>query len=104
MVRIGTFVVLIALAIPMTASAAPFGGRISQVIPCYNNAIYANVGAPRGGQYIWTPATQTYRFGAPSHAGQYILGLSGIPYYCLVSIVPIDTLPGISIFMMGSSQ
>lgn len=104
MKRIAAWGALFALLLPSFAYAAPFGGRISQIIPCYNNAIYANVGAPRGGQYIWTPATRTYRFGPPSHAGQYILGLSGIPYYCLVSIVPIDTLPGISIMMMGSSQ
>ena len=92
------------LLTPLSAYAFPFGGQISQVIPCYNNAIYVNVGAPRGGQFLWTPATQTYQFGPPTHAGQWLLGLAGAPYYCLVSIVPIQTLPGISIIMMGSSQ
>lgn len=104
MQRFASLAALIALLLPSSAFAYPFGGQISQVIPCYNNAIYAVVGPPRGGQFIWTPATQTYRYGAPSHAGQWLLGLTGIPYYCLVSVVPIITYPGISIMMMGSSQ
>ena len=89
---------------PLVASAAPFGGAISQLVPCYNQAIWSNVGPPRGGQYIWTTATQTYRFGQPSHSGQWLLGLSGAPYYCIVSIVPVIVWPGIDITMMGSSQ
>lgn len=92
------------VAIPAVAAAFPFGGQISQVVPCYNQAIYANVGAPRGGQFIWTPSTRTYQFGPPSHSGQWLLGLASAPYYCLVSIVPIIVWPGIHIDMMGSSQ
>lgn len=106
-VKISILSILVSLGMvsaPIIASAAPFGGNISQVIMCYNQAIWANVGPPRGGQYIWTPATQTYRFGPPSHSGQWLLGLSGAPYYCLVSIIPIIVYPGIDITMMGSSQ
>lgn len=94
----------ILIASPVIVSAAPFGGAIGTIVPCYNGAIYASVGPPRGGLYIWTPATQTYQFGVPRHSGQWLLGLYGIPYYCIVSIEPILVWPGISIDMMGSSQ
>lgn len=100
----GFFAAIIALLFPVAALAFPFGGAISTIIPCYNDAIYAAVGPPRGGEFIWTPSTVTYRFGPPSHAGQWLLGLAGAPYYCLVSIVPINVIPGIAITMMGSSQ
>jgi len=89
---------------PLSAAAFPFGGRASMVIPCFNNAIFANVGPPVGGTYIWTPATRTYRFGAPTHAGQWLLGLASIPYYCIVSIQPIIVFPGVAITMLGTSQ
>jgi hypothetical protein len=89
---------------PATALAQPFGGPITQIIFCYNQAIYTVVGPPRGGIYIWTPGTKTYPFGPPAHAGQYLLGLYGAPYYCLVSIVPIIVFPGIAMTMLGSSQ
>lgn len=89
---------------PLAAYAGPFGGSISQIVPCYNAAIWTSVGPPRGGIYIWTTSTQTYRFGPPSHSGQWLLGLYGAPYYCLVSIVPVIVWAGIDITMMGSSQ
>jgi hypothetical protein len=92
------------LLAPFTALAFPFGGQIGQVIFCYNDAIWASVGPPRGGDYVWTPSTVTYTFGAPSHAGQWLLGLASPPYYCLVSIEPIIVYTGIAITMMGSSQ
>lgn len=94
----------IALLVPSTMYASPFGGEASEVIPCFNTAIYASLGGPRGGPFIWTPATQTYRFGPPTHAGQWLLGLSSVPYYCIVSILPVIVFPGIAISMMGSSQ
>ncbi len=90
--------------LPMTAFAFPFGGQASMVIPCYNNAIYALLGPPIGGPYLWTPSTQTYQFGPPTHSGQWLLGNAGPPYFCLVSILPIITYPGTDIIMMGSSQ
>ncbi len=96
--------ILALLATPFVAMAFPFGGQASQVIPCYNDAIFVQLGPPIGGPYIWTPATHTYQFGAPSHAGQWLLGLAGAPYYCLVSIVPINVVAGIDITMMGSSH
>jgi hypothetical protein len=97
-------ITLAALLLPFSTYAAPFGGPIGQIIFCYNEAIWTTVGPPVGGIYIWTPSTQTYPFGPPAHSGQYLLGLYGAPYYCLVSIVPIIVYPGISITMMGSSQ
>ena len=95
--------IAIALVIPMVTSAFPYGGQISQIIFCYNNAIFARTGAPRGGDFIWTPSTRTYQFGPPSHVGQWHLGLAGPPYYCVVSIEPVIVWPGILITMMGSS-
>ena len=92
------------LMFPGVTFAFPFGGQIGQIIFCYNDAIYAVVGPPRGGQFIWTPSTVTYEFGPPSHSGQWLLGLASPPYYCLVSVVPIIVFPGIAITMMGSSQ
>ncbi len=103
--RIALFLLVVLVALPATAYAYPFGGQIGRIINCYNQAIYAAIGAPGpAGPYIWTPSTQTYQFGPPSHSGQWLLGLSGAPYYCLVSIVPIIVEPGTSIMMMGSSQ
>ena len=96
--------ILIALALPNVSVAAPFGGSIGTIVPCYNQAIYANVGPPVGGPFIWTPSTQTYLFGPPRHSGQWLLGLYGVPYYCIVSIEPIIVWPGLNIEMMGSSQ
>ena len=98
------FALVLPLSIPFAATAAPFGGQVALAIPCFNGALYAFVGPPRGGAFLWTPATETYRFGPPTHSGQWVLGLSGIPYFCVVSIVPIIVSPGISIVMMGSSQ
>jgi hypothetical protein len=89
---------------PATALAFPFGGQASVVIPCYNGAIYALLGPPIGGPYLWTASTKTYQFGPPTHAGQWLLGNAGPPYFCLVSILPIITYPGTDIIMMGSSQ
>jgi len=92
------------LAAPTTALAFPFGGDAYSVIRCYNDAILAKIGPPVAGWYIWTPATQTYEFGAPTHAGQWLLGLAGAPYYCLESILPIYVETGINITMLGTSQ
>jgi hypothetical protein len=102
--RIAAALVAATLVFPVTVFAFPFGGQISEIIFCYNDAIYAQVGPPRGGPYIWTPSTVTYEFGPPSHSGQWLLGLAAPPYYCLVSIVPIIVYTGIAITMMGSSQ
>lgn len=93
-----------ALFLPSLASAFPFGGQASTVVPCYNLAIFARLGAPRGGDYIWTPATKTYRFGRPTSAGQWLLGLASAPYFCVVSIEPVIVWAGTAISMMGSSQ
>lgn len=99
-----SLLVLVFSVAPTSAYAAPFGGQASQVVPCYNEAIYAQLGPPRGGPYIWTPSTKTYPFGPPTHSGQWLLGLSGAPYYCIVSIMPVIVWEGTSIMMMGSSQ
>lgn len=94
---------LLFLAIPAVSLAFPFGGSINQLVFCYNNAIYAGLGAPRGGPFIWTPSTQTYQFGPPRQVGQWLLGLAAPPYYCIVSREPVIVWSGILITMMGSS-
>ena len=104
MIRNALFGFFLIAAFPAVALAYPFGGQASIVVPCYNTAIYAMVGPPIGWPYIWTPATQTYRFGPPTHAGQWLLGLAGIPYYCILSIDPVIVWPGTDITMLGTSQ
>ncbi len=91
-------------SLPFVAYAYPFGGQINIFRRCYNKAIYANLGPPRGGPYIWTTTTQTYQFGPPAHTGQWLLGLASVPYYCIVSVQPVIVWPGTYITMMGSSQ
>ncbi len=82
-----------------------FGGQASQVIYCYNDVIWAKVGPPRGGKYIWSPAvTRTYEYGPPSHAGQWLLGLFGSPYVCVVTRFPYILFPGNFMTMLGSSR
>lgn len=102
--RFGLITILLALLFPSLALAFPFGGQAGQVIPCYNNGIYVSLGAPRGGPYIWTPATRTYQFGPPTHVGQWFLGIAGAPYYCVVSVQPFINYPAWNIVFMGSSQ
>lgn len=97
-------IALVALSMPLFAHAFPFGGSIGIIRPCYNNAIYVNLGPPRGGPFVWTPSTRTYQFGPPRRSGQWLLGLASAPYYCVVSIFPVDVWPGVHIDMMGSSQ
>ena len=96
-------VIAILFCMPVTASAMLVGGSINQLVFCYNNAIYAGLGPPRGGPFIWTPSTKTYQFGPPRQTGQWLLGLASPPYYCLVSPDPIIVWSGIMITMMGSS-
>ncbi len=94
-----------ALSLPVPSRAALLGGQTSVVLPCiYNATIYAVVGPPYGGAFVWTTATKTYPFGAPRRSGQWLLGLSGVPYFCIYSIAPLITFPAISITMMGSSH
>ncbi len=96
-------IAVLAILLPSFAFAFPFGGQISVAVPCYNQAIFARIGAPRGGDYIWTPSTKTYQFGPPSFSGQWLLGLASAPYYCIVTIEPLVVWTGIAIDMMGSS-
>ena len=107
-IRLSTQVIAVALAsllLPLFVHAFPFGGRAGTVLICpYNSTIYANVGPPRGGEYVWTRATKTYSFGPPSHGGQYLLGLAGAPYFCIYKILPLTIYTAIAITMMGSSQ
>ena len=100
---VASALLFVTLSMPLSASAANvFGGKVGVAFPCFNIAIWTTVGGPRGGLYIWTPATKTYPNGHPA-PGKYVLGLYGIPYFCITLIAPLYVLPGISITMMGSS-
>ena len=94
-----------ALSMPLTASAANvFGGKVTISLPCFNAAIWTTVGPPRGGLYIYTlGATKRYPYGVPT-SGKYVLGLYGIPYFCIVWIAPLYVLPGIQMTMVGTSK
>lgn len=89
---------------PFVAEARPFGGQASEVHDCFNRTIYVVLGPPRGGIFVWTFSTHSYAFGPPRHAGQWLLGLSGVPYICLYTIDPIDIRAADTIIMHGSSQ
>ena len=95
----------IIISTPRVEAVNVFGGATGQVINCFNNVIWTNVGAPRGGKYIWAPGiTRTYEYGPPSHSGQWLLGLFGAPYFCIVSPLPLIIFPGLLMTMLGSSQ
>ncbi|MBI5456219.1 lamin tail domain-containing protein [Candidatus Kaiserbacteria bacterium] len=95
--------VLFSVFVPIFAHAFPFGGRITVHHVCYNETIFARLSAPVPGDYVWTRSTKTYQFGPPRNVGQWLLGLTSIPYDCLWSVSPIYVQPAIAIMMMGSS-
>ena len=84
----------------------PFGGQITNYIPCALYGVrHVMISGPRPGWYLWTPGvTRTYPFGPPSHTGQWLLGLYAPKYFCVISIQPVNSIEGIEMTMMGSSQ
>lgn len=101
--RISFAFVAVLLAVPAAVFAFPFGGQITVHHVCYNETIFARLSAPVPGDYVWTRSTKTYQFGPPRNVGQWLLGLTSIPYDCLWSVNPIRVQPAIAIMMMGSS-
>ncbi|MEK7107264.1 MAG: hypothetical protein AAB899_03705 [Patescibacteria group bacterium] len=92
---------------PGYANAYPFGGKASLVLPCFVFGVvpYGSislVGPPNPGLYIWTLATRTYKNGPPA-PGKWLLGLTSVPYICVVFPIGPIVVPGIAIGMMGSS-
>jgi len=103
---------VVLLAYSPILEASQFGGRIGDgarcdgraLVNCYNQVIWAGIGAPRGGNYIWAPGvTRTYEFGPPSKNGQWLLGLYAPPYFCVARLLPLIVCPGIIMTMLGSS-
>ncbi len=105
-VFIFSLMLYLALVAPTAEATVHFGGQITKIIGCINfGVIYARLGPPRGGPYIWSPTiTKTYSFGPPSHVGQWLLGNAGPSYYCIERIYPLTVHPGLLILMMGSSR
>lgn len=100
---LASFLLLFLLETPLMTNAAPFGGRVGIALPCWNAAIWAQVTSPRGGLYIYSlGGTRKYPKGPPA-LGKWVLGLSGIPYFCIVSIAPLLPLPGLMMTMEASS-
>jgi hypothetical protein len=102
-------ITVLTLATMLTATQVEavglFGGAIGTTIPCANAVTYNVIGAPRGGAYIWGPMiTRTYSYGPPTHTGQWLLGTYGPPYFCLVTILPLIVVPGLTMMMLGSSE
>jgi len=95
------------LSSPGAALASAFGGQASLVLPCFVFGVipYGSislVGSPNPGLYIWTLFTTTYNNGPPL-PGKWLLGLTSIPYICVVFPVGMWLVPGMAIDMMGSS-
>ena len=95
------FVVIV--MVPLVATAFPFGGRVTVYHVCYNETIFVRLSPPTPGDYVWTRSTRSYQFGPPRFVGQWLLGLTSIPYDCLWSVSPIYVQPAIAIMMHGSS-
>lgn len=92
-----------------TAGANDFGGWVlTPPIPCKNGGVFVTVRqsglkVPPVIPVIWTPATITRLQGPPTRVGQSIVGKTDIPFVCLTNTLPPFPLPGMRIFMMGSS-
>ncbi len=97
------FLITLSLITPAVGHAFPFGGQITLYHVCYNETLFARLSPPVPGDYVWTRATRTYQFGPPRGTGQWLLGLTAIPFDCLWSVNPINVVPAMAIMMMGSS-
>lgn len=88
---------------PNVALAYPFGGQTKIALPCFfSGSILALIGPPNPGIYLWTPITRTYSNGPPA-PGKWLLGLTSIPYICVILPIGPVVIPGVAIEMMGSS-
>lgn len=102
--RIIAFFVLALIAAPVFVNAFPFGGQITVYHVCHNATIFARLSPPVPGDYVYVQGhTKAYQFGPPRAVGQWLLGLTSIPYDCLWSVSPVYVQPAIAILMMGSS-
>jgi len=101
---VGALFLFCVFMLPFFTYARPFGGQASEVHFCFNRTIYVVLGPPSGGIFVWTQGTHSYEFGPPMHAGQWLLGLSGVPDICLYTVDPIDIRAADAIIMHGRSQ
>lgn len=100
-----TLLIAFMLLVPTSAIAAPFGGNVLAVRPCYNfSGFIITLGPPTPGEYVADAATFRYLFQTPYRPGQWLLGLVGSVAVCDVS--PRRGLQGVSgvrILFHGSS-
>jgi len=103
--RMLVVVLLVAgLTAPLSAFAlgVPFGGRIASIFHCLNGGIYETVVGVKGGAFVWTPATLTFR-NYQIRPGVNQVGIADILYPCVVSWTPFVYIPGFRIQMVGTS-
>ena len=74
------------------------------ILPCHNDATFIQIGQQGAGNFILTNSTKLYRGGFPKALGQWVIGLAGSDYYCLVSTAPQIVYTGVYITDMGSSN
>lgn len=86
-----------------------FGGRVTWVEFCLDGSIFVII-QPAGlfpVNYIWTPYTITQKFGPPTTPGQQVLGLSDLPWVCVIDEGGLFSGPelrfGFRMFMVGTS-
>lgn len=104
--------VFVAAANPLPAQAQTeqlspfqsFGGRVLSIIPC---ALGLHVTIQPAGvfpiSYIWTPATLTFLYGPPRPGVQLLGSAYRAPAVCPTLTTPPVPLPGLIMFMVGTS-
>lgn len=109
LIGLGVGAGIVGFSIASSVLFKSFGGRVVTVIPCVSGlgpSLHVTV-APFGGLpnvfYIWTPATITYSYGPPSHPGQQLLGVSDIPFVCVIPAKAPIPLYGLRMQSVGTS-
>lgn len=63
-----------------------FSGPILEIIPCYNRAIYVKLAEDRA--FVLDANTRIFNYGRPQAAGEFIMGITAAPYFCIKSTSP----------------
>ena len=76
-------------------------GKVVEVEQCFNKGAVL-LSLDNNQSYIWTPETTTIG-SVPRSPGGFVLGKTGLPFFCVVSMDPLVTIPGTAIESMVSS-